>query len=163
PLVPLVPDGSATFPSIGEDKANMIRWRAVALRTCSLSFTGPSRVRHSVEVIAGSIYEAAAVGVSALKNSGWVDAIAPGTELEVLVIDGQATAAAPRGHLLEIGWAQVRNTVTHPHACLITLPDGEQIPPAVSRITGISEHMMRSAVDARHAWRELSDQAASLT
>ena len=61
----------------------MIRWRAVALRTCSLSFTGPSRVRHSVEVIAGSIYEAAAVGVSALKNSGWVDAIAPGTELEV--------------------------------------------------------------------------------
>src|SRR5207237_3207461 len=85
------------------------------------------------------------------------------SHLEVLVIDCQATAAAPRGHLLEIGWAQVRNTVTHPHACLITLPDGEQIPPAVSRITGISEHMMRSAVDARHAWRELSDQAASLT
>ena len=50
-----------------------------------------------------------------------------------------------------------------PHACLIALPDGEQIPPAVTRITGISEHMMRSAVDGRHAWRELSDQAASLT
>jgi DNA polymerase-3 subunit epsilon len=81
----------------------------------------------------------------------------------VLVVDCQATAAAPRGHLLEIGWAQVRHTVTHPHACLIALPDGEQIPPAVSRITGISEHMLRSAVDGRHAWRELSDQAASLT
>ena len=87
----------------------------------------------------------------------------PLSHLEVLVIDCQATAAAPRGHLLEIGWAQVRDTVTHPHACLITLPDGEHIPPAVSRITGISEHMMRSAVDGRHAWRELSDQAASLT
>jgi DNA polymerase-3 subunit epsilon len=87
----------------------------------------------------------------------------PLSHLEVLVIDCQATAAAPRGHLLEIGWAQVRNTVTHPHACLIALPDGEQIPPAVSRITGISEHMMRSAVDGRHAWSELSDQAASLT
>jgi DNA polymerase III subunit epsilon len=87
----------------------------------------------------------------------------PLSHLDVLVIDCQATAAAPRGHLLEMGWAQVRNTVTDPHACLIALPDGEQIPPAVSRITGISEHMMRSAVEGRHAWSELSDQAASLT
>src|SRR5580765_4608827 len=87
----------------------------------------------------------------------------PLSQLEVLVVDCQATAAAPRGHLLEIGWARVRNTVTHPQACLIALPDGEQIPPAVTRITGISEHMMRSAVDGRHAWSQLSDQAASLT
>jgi DNA polymerase-3 subunit epsilon len=87
----------------------------------------------------------------------------PLSQLEVLVIDCQATAAAPRGHLLEIGWAQVRTTVTHPHACLIALPDGEQIPPTVSRITGISEHMMRAAVDRQRAWRALSDQAASLT
>jgi DNA polymerase-3 subunit epsilon len=87
----------------------------------------------------------------------------PLSHLEVLVIDCQATAAAPRGHLLEIGWAQVRHTVTHPHACLIALPDGELIPPAVTRITGISEHMMRSAVDGRDAWRELFDQATTLT
>src|ERR687897_622196 len=87
----------------------------------------------------------------------------PLSQLEVLVIDCQATAAAPRGHLLEIGWAQVRNTVKHSHACLIALPDGEQIPPAVSRITGISEHMMQAAVDRQLAWRALSDQAASLT
>jgi DNA polymerase-3 subunit epsilon len=86
----------------------------------------------------------------------------PLSQLDVLVVDCQATAAAPRGHLLEIGWARVGNTVTHPHACLIALPDGEQIPPAVTRITGISEHMMRSAVDGRHAWSQLSDQAASL-
>jgi DNA polymerase-3 subunit epsilon len=84
------------------------------------------------------------------------------SHLEVLVIDCQATAAAPRGHLLEIGWARARDTVTHPHACLIALPDGEQIPPAVSRITGISEHMMRAAVDRQLAWRALSGQAASL-
>lgn len=37
-----------------------------------------------MEVTAESIYEAAALGVSALKN-GWTDAIAPGTELEVHV------------------------------------------------------------------------------
>ena len=86
----------------------------------------------------------------------------PLSRLEVLVVDCQATAAAPRGHLLEIGWAQVRETVTRPHACLIALPDGEEIPLAVSRITGISEHMMRGAVDRQFAWRALCDQAASL-
>ena len=57
----------------------------MALRTCTVSFTGPSGVRHSVEVAAESIYEAAALGVAALKNSRWTDAIAPGTELEVQV------------------------------------------------------------------------------
>jgi DNA polymerase-3 subunit epsilon len=87
----------------------------------------------------------------------------PLSELEVLVVDCQATGAAPRGHLLEIGWARVRNTLTHPHACLIALPEGEHIPPAVTRITGISEPMLQSAIDGRQAWRELSDQAASLT
>src|SRR5687768_16655711 len=56
------------------------------------------------------------------------------SQLEVLVVDCQATAAAPRGHLLEIGWARVRGTtITHAQASLIALPDGEQIPPAVAR------------------------------
>jgi hypothetical protein len=31
----------------------------------------------------------------------------PLSQLEVLVIDSQATAAAARGHLLEIGWGRV--------------------------------------------------------
>jgi DNA polymerase-3 subunit epsilon len=88
----------------------------------------------------------------------------PLSQLEVLVVDCQATAAAPRGHLLEIGWAHVLGTtITNAHASLIALPDGEQIPPAVSRITGISEPMMLAAVDGQRVWRELSDQAASLT
>src|SRR5439155_11989308 len=69
----------------GEQKANMIRWPAVALRTCTVTFTGPSGIRHSVEVTAESIYEAAALGVSALKDDGWADVIAPGTEFEVQV------------------------------------------------------------------------------
>ena len=50
-----------------------------------VSFIGPSGIRHSVEVTAESVYEAAALGVSALKKSGWADAIASGTELEVQV------------------------------------------------------------------------------
>jgi DNA polymerase-3 subunit epsilon len=86
----------------------------------------------------------------------------PLSQLEVLVVDCQATAAAPRGHLLELGWARVRDTATRPHACLIALPDGAQIPPAVTRISGISADMMHAAVDAQFAWRALSDDAAGL-
>jgi hypothetical protein len=59
----------------------------------------------------------------------------PLSQLEVLAVDCQAMAAAPRGHLLEIGRVRVSNTVTPPHACLIVLLDGEHIPPAVTRIT----------------------------
>jgi DNA polymerase-3 subunit epsilon len=80
----------------------------------------------------------------------------PLSQLDVLAVDCQATAAAPRGHLLEVGWARVGTAVTH--ARLIVLPDGEHIPPPVARITGISEHMMRDAVDAHVAWLELSAQ-----
>jgi hypothetical protein len=38
-----------------------------------------------VDVIAESIYEAAALGVQALKSDGCADVIAPGTELEIQV------------------------------------------------------------------------------
>jgi hypothetical protein len=63
----------------------MIRWPPVVLRTRTVSFVGQSGVRHAVEVTAESAYEAAALGVSALRNSGWADSIAPGTELEIHV------------------------------------------------------------------------------
>ena len=86
---------------------------------------------------------------------------APLSELEVLVIDCQATAAAPRGHLLEIAWARASTTV-HPRSQLIALPEGVTIPPAVARITGLSSSMLRDGVDADVAWRELMDEAARL-
>ena len=78
------------------------------------------------------------------------------------MVDCQATASAPRGHLLELGWAHVSTTISRAHARLIALPNGERIPPAVARITGISQWMMREGVDARLAWRELSEEAATL-
>jgi DNA polymerase III subunit epsilon len=89
--------------------------------------------------------------------------VLPLSQLDVLVIDCQATAAAPRGHLLEIAWARSRTTVTHARAHLIALSRGEKIPPAVARITGISEPMMRDGADPGHVWRELADDAARLT
>jgi DNA polymerase-3 subunit epsilon len=84
------------------------------------------------------------------------------SQLEVLVIDCQATAAAPRGHLLEIGWARAGTTTTDAHVRLIALPDGERIPPAVARLTGISERMAEDGVDPQVAWRELANEAATL-
>ena len=85
------------------------------------------------------------------------------SQLEVLIIDCQATAAAPHGHLLEIGWARAGVTRTEAQARLIALPNGERIPPAVARLTGISERMAHDGVDAPVAWRELLNEAAKLT
>jgi len=59
--------------------------RPMATKTCTVSFTGPSGVCHSVEVSADSLYEAAIVGFSLLKQDGWVDPFAPGTRLEIQV------------------------------------------------------------------------------
>ena len=89
--------------------------------------------------------------------------VLPLSQLEVLVIDCEATAAAPRGHLLEIAWARSPTTVTSPRAHLIALSEDETIPPAVTRITGLSQAMMRGGVDPRLAWRELADDAARFT
>src|SRR3954470_3915982 len=57
----------------------------MSTKTCTVSITGPSGVRHSVEVSADSLYEAAIVGFSLLKQDGWTDPIAPGTRLEIQV------------------------------------------------------------------------------
>ena len=84
------------------------------------------------------------------------------SQLEVLVVDLQATSAAPHGHLLEMGWARAGATTTDAHVRLIALPNGERIPPAVARLTGISERMAQDGVDADVAWRELSSDAATL-
>ena len=92
--------------------------------------------------------------------------MSPGTEalsqLEVLVVDCQATAAAPNGHLLEMGWARAGPTTRRADARLITLPRGGHIPAAVMRLTGISERMSQHGVDAQSAWRALAGEAASL-
>ena len=55
------------------------------MKACTVSFTGPSGIRHSVDVSADSLYEAAVVGLSLLKQGDWVDPVAPGVQLEVRV------------------------------------------------------------------------------
>jgi hypothetical protein len=63
----------------------------VAKRACTVSFQGVSGVRHSVDLEAESVYEAAIRGVHLLKKDGWVDKLGPGTELDVRVREPATT------------------------------------------------------------------------
>jgi hypothetical protein len=63
----------------------------VAVRACVVSFAGERGVRHSVEVTAETLYEAAAQALSVFKQSEWADAIGPGTELHVTVKNPEMT------------------------------------------------------------------------
>jgi DNA polymerase-3 subunit epsilon len=92
--------------------------------------------------------------------------VPPLTELEVLIVDCQATAASTRGHLMEVGWARAGGgadpAIRDARACLIKLPEDARVPFAVARITGISESMLREGVEPLEVWRALLDQAARL-
>jgi DNA polymerase-3 subunit epsilon len=83
-------------------------------------------------------------------------------EEDVLVVDCQATAAAPRGHLLELGWTVAGRSPGDPQALLIKLPPAERVPPAVARITGITDVMLAAAAEPAMAWRALAGDAARL-
>jgi DNA polymerase-3 subunit epsilon len=82
-------------------------------------------------------------------------------DLEVLIVDVQATAASPKGHMLELGWARMSSGAA-PRTRLIRLPPGERIPPAVARITGISDAAARAGIEVHDAFGELAADAASL-
>lgn len=82
--------------------------------------------------------------------------------LTVLVVDCQATLAAPRGHVIELGWAVTGREPLDVRARLVKLPDGERVPRAVARITGITDAALASeGVSPGEAWRELVAVAAA--
>lgn len=69
----------------GEQKANMLRFRPVALRVCTVSFKSATGISHSVDVEAETLYEAAGIGLARLKKDGWIEGLGPGTRLEIAV------------------------------------------------------------------------------
>ena len=83
-------------------------------------------------------------------HRGWVlDRAAPSDhdcsvralgDLDVLVVDCQATGASPAfGHVLELGWAVVRASAAaapRSEAHWIALPEGHVVPAEVRRLTG---------------------------
>jgi hypothetical protein len=73
----------------------------VAIRQCSVSFVGPTGVRHSIDVTAETLYEAAATASAAMNKEEWSEPIAPGTPIEIQVREPATT------HTLSI--AQIRH------------------------------------------------------
>jgi hypothetical protein len=55
-------------------------------RVCTVSMTDSQGVRHTVEVTAESLFEAAAVGLAEIKQADWVGRPAKATKLEIAVV-----------------------------------------------------------------------------
>jgi hypothetical protein len=54
-------------------------------RSCAVSFVDGRGIRHSVEVQAESLYEAAVLGVKAFRTDPWLERVGPATILDVEV------------------------------------------------------------------------------
>jgi DNA polymerase-3 subunit epsilon len=83
----------------------------------------------------------------------------PLAELDVLIVDCQATGASPAfGHVLELGWGIQRAgeaAVSGSRAHWIALPEGHRVPPQVRKITGYEPSFAAQAIADGEAWRAL--------
>ena len=55
------------------------------MKTCRVSFKDLDGIGHAVEVQADTMYEAAVLGLKALKRSDWIEVIGPGTRIVIQV------------------------------------------------------------------------------
>jgi DNA polymerase III epsilon subunit-like protein len=86
------------------------------------------------------------------------------SEVEVLVVDCQATGAHPRGRLLEVGWARTRGghgacSPLVAESRLVRSVGWKEIPRRVRRVTGITPEELESASPAAAVWRTLAETA----
>ena len=58
---------------------------AVGVRCCTVSFRDVRGIRHSVDVEADSLYEAAVLAVSRFRQDPWAGQVVAGTQLDVEV------------------------------------------------------------------------------
>ncbi|MCP4153428.1 MAG: GIY-YIG nuclease family protein, partial [bacterium] len=91
------------------------------------------------------------------------------TELEVLVLDCQATGANPeRGHLLEMGWARTGGSQgpgtdgAEITSCLFKLPDDVKIPRRVTGVTGLKSGDMADGLPSGEVWEKLVATAGDI-
>jgi hypothetical protein len=57
----------------------------MSLKACAVSFIDIRGIRHTAEVEAESLYEAAVQGIRRLNQDPWIERIGPGTKLEIEV------------------------------------------------------------------------------
>jgi hypothetical protein len=65
----------------------------MSLKACAVSFTDIRGIRHTAEVEAESLYEAAVQGIRRLNQDPWIERIGPGTKLEIAVREPAVTHA----------------------------------------------------------------------
>ncbi len=81
-------------------------------------------------------------------------------EQKIISLDCQSTASTPfKGHLLEIAWAEAsadeiqQKSEPEIHSFLLSLPEGEKIPSRISRMTGITDEMLKNSIPLFKAWQ----------
>ena len=57
----------------------------MSAKPCRVSFRDPDGVRHAVDVVAESVYEAAVLALKAFNRSDWIDGIGTGTRIDIEV------------------------------------------------------------------------------
>jgi hypothetical protein len=62
----------------------------MGIKACSVSFTDVRGIRHTAEVEAESLYEAAVQGIRRLNQDPWLERIGPGTKLEIEIREPSA-------------------------------------------------------------------------
>lgn len=63
----------------------------MSVRTCSVTLTDPHGVRHSVDVTAETLFEAAAMALAVFQKNGWTDPIGLAARLDVEVREPPVT------------------------------------------------------------------------
>jgi len=71
----------------------------VPLRICAVSFADVRGVRHTVEVQAESLFEAAILGVRTFKGDPWIEHVGPATVLDIEVREPAAKHAITMMHV----------------------------------------------------------------
>ena len=62
----------------------------MSLKMCAVSFTDVRGIKHTAEVEAESLYEAAVQGIRRLNHDPWIERIGPATKLEIEVREPSA-------------------------------------------------------------------------
>lgn len=62
----------------------------MGVKACAVSFTDLRGIRHTAEVEAESLYEAAVQGIRRLNQDPWLERIGPGTKLEIEIREPSA-------------------------------------------------------------------------
>ncbi len=78
--------------------------------------------------------------------------------LEILAVDCQTTGANPdKGHLLEVGWGVgcSYGPSGRVESHLVRLPEGGELPRAISRLTGIERADLKQAIPRLEVWGRL--------